>query len=93
MAVAAKQLGRGLAVIAPKSAVGITEHADFHFPVPEVKEMFSPLITAIPGELFSAYVAEEKGEPFFRDFKGGRSIEGGGGISRIRTSETWENWK
>jgi len=93
MAVAAKQLGRGLAVIAPKSAAGITEHANYHFPVPEVKEMFSPLITAIPGELFSAYVAEEKGEPFFRDFKGGRSIEGGGGISRIRTSETWENWK
>jgi len=93
MAVAAKQIGRSLAVIAPKSAVGITEHADYHFPIPEVKEMFSPLITAIPGELFSAYVAEEKGEPYFRDFKGGRSIEGGGGISRIRTSETWENWK
>jgi glucosamine--fructose-6-phosphate aminotransferase (isomerizing) len=29
------------------------------------------------------------GEPFFRAFGGGRSIEGGGGISRIRTSEMW----
>jgi glucosamine--fructose-6-phosphate aminotransferase (isomerizing) len=27
------------------------------------------------------------GEPYFRGFGGGRSIEGGGGISRIRTSE------
>ena len=93
IAVAAKQIGRRVAVISPKSAVGLTKHADYHFPIPEVKEMFSPLITAIPGELFSAYLAEVKDEPFFRDFKGGRSIEGGGGISRIRTSETWENWR
>ena len=93
MAIAAKQIGRRLAVISPKSAKKVTKHADFHFPIPEVKEMFSPLITAIPGELFSAYLAEVKGEPYFQDFKGGRSIEGGGGISRIRTSETWEEWK
>jgi glucosamine--fructose-6-phosphate aminotransferase (isomerizing) len=93
MAIAAKQIGRRLAVISPKSAKTITTHADYHFPIPEVKEMFSPLITAIPGELFSAYLAEAKDEPYFCDFKGGRSIEGGGGISRIRTSETWENWR
>jgi len=93
IAVAAKQIGRLVAVVSPKSAVGLIKHADYHFPIPEVKEMFSPLITAIPGELFSAYLAEVKDEPFFRDFKGGRSIEGGGGISRIRTSETWENWR
>jgi glucosamine--fructose-6-phosphate aminotransferase (isomerizing) len=55
--------------------------------------MFSPLLSAIPGELFSAYLAEAKHEPFFRDFKGGRDVEGGGGISRIRTSETWEKWR
>jgi len=93
MAVAAKQIGRLVAIISPKSAAGLTKYADYHFPIPEVKEMFSPLITAIPGELFSAYLAEAKDEPFFRDFKGGRSIEGGGGISRIRTSEAWENWR
>ncbi|MDO9547232.1 MAG: SIS domain-containing protein [Pelolinea sp.] len=93
MAVAAKQLGRLVGVISPKSAAGLTKYADHHFPIPEVKEMFSPLITAIPGELFAAYLSEVKKEPFFRDFKDGRSIEGGGGISRIRTSETWENWK
>ena len=93
MAVAAKQIGRLVAVISPKSATDLTKYADHHFSIPEVKEMFSPLITAIPGELFAAYLSEAKDEPFFRDFKGGRSIEGGGGISRIRTSETWENWR
>lgn len=90
--VAAKQLGRQVAVISPKSASNLTASADFHFPIPQVDEMFSPLIAAIPGELFAAYLAEEKGEQYFRGFTGGRSIEGGGGISRIRTSETWENW-
>ena len=93
VAVAAKQIGRRLAVITTKSASDLAKLANYHFPVPEVKEMFSPLITAIPGELFSAYLAEAKDEPFFRGFKGGRSIEGGGGISRIRTSETWEDWR
>lgn len=93
VAIAAKQIGRFVAIISPKSAAGLTKYADYYFPIPEVKEMFSPLLTAIPGELFSAYLAEAKDEPFFRDFKGGRSIEGGGGISRIRSSETWENLK
>jgi len=91
-AVAAKQIGRQVGVIAPKTASNLTQSADFYFPIPQVEEMFSPLITAIPGELFAAYLAEEKKEPYFRDFKGGRDIEGGGGISRIRTSEKWEKW-
>jgi len=51
-------------------------------------EMFAPVISAIPGSLFAAYRADVIGEPFFRNFTGGRSQEGGGGISRIRTSET-----
>jgi glucosamine--fructose-6-phosphate aminotransferase (isomerizing) len=93
MAVAAKQLGRRIAVVAPKTAVKLIANADFYFPTPSINEMFSPLITSVPGELFAAYRAEVINEPFFRDFTGGRSIEGGGGISRIRTSETWENWK
>jgi len=90
---AAKKIGRSLAVISPKSASGLNKLADFHFPVPHVKEMFSPIITAIPGELFAAYRAELIDEPYFRGFSGGRSIEEGGGISRIRTSEIWKNWK
>jgi len=91
--VAAKQIGRQVAVICPHSAKGLVEKADIHFPIPEVEERFSPLITSIPGDLFAAYLAEARNEPFFRDFKGGRSSEGGGGISRIRTSEIWEKWR
>jgi glucosamine--fructose-6-phosphate aminotransferase (isomerizing) len=92
-AVAAKQIGRLVVVISPKSASALIKSANYHFPIPQVEEMFSPLLSAIPGELFSAYLAEAKHEPFFRDFKGGRDVEGGGGISRIRTSETWEKWR
>jgi len=91
--IAAKKIGRKVAVISPKSASGLIKHADYHFPIPLVREMFSPLIAAIPGELFAAYRAEFINEPYFRNFSGGRSTEEGGGISRIRTSETWENWK
>ena len=93
VAVAAKQIGRQVAAVCPSSARGLVEIADIHFPIPEVEERFSPLITSIPGDLFAAYLSEVKGEAFFRDFKGGRSSEGGGGISRIRTSESWEKWR
>jgi glutamine---fructose-6-phosphate transaminase (isomerizing) len=91
--VAAKQLGRRVAVICPETAVEIIEKADIAFTFTPVAEMFSALVTQIPGELFAAYRAELLGEPFFRGFSGGRSVEGGGGISRIRTSEYWETWK
>ena len=50
-------------------------------------EIFAPLVATIPTMLFASYRAELKGEPYFRNFGGGRSIENGGGISRIRTSE------
>ncbi len=93
IAIAVKKIGRRVAVISPKSVSGLIKHANYHFPIPPVREMFSPIIMAIPGELFAAYRAEVIGEPYFRNFSGGRSTEEGGGISRIRTSETWENWK
>jgi glucosamine--fructose-6-phosphate aminotransferase (isomerizing) len=50
-------------------------------------EAFAPLVAPIPVMLFASYRAELLGEPYFRAFGGGRSIEDGGGISRIRTSE------
>ncbi len=56
-------------------------------PQADCPEVFSPLITCLPVMLFAAYRAELLGEPYFRAFGGGRSIEHGGGISRIRTSE------
>jgi len=90
---AARQIGRRTAVICPETEKDLIEIADFAFTFPRVKAFFSPLVTQIPGELFAAYRAEAIDEPFFRNFTGGRDIENGGGISRIRTSETWENWK
>ncbi len=86
---AANTLGRRTAVVAPGSASSLLSNADAKFPIADgVREMFSPVITAIPTSLFAAYRAEVLDEPYFRAFSGGRDKEGGGGISRIRTSET-----
>lgn len=92
MVVAAKAIGRRVVVIAPKTALELTKLADAAFTFSPVREMFSHLVTQIPGLLFAAYRSEVVGEPFFRGFGGGRSTEGGGGISRIRTSDLLEKW-
>lgn len=92
MIIAAKAIGRRVALIAPSSADELLKLADAAFTFQPVPEMFSHLLSQIPGLLFAACRAEVIGEPFFRNFGGGRSTEGGGGISRIRTSELWENW-
>lgn len=55
--------------------------------LPDCAEELSPFVACIPPLLYAAHRAEMLGEPYFRAFGGGRSIEGGGGISRIRTSE------
>jgi hypothetical protein len=36
--------------------------------VGEVSEVFSPMVYAVAGELFSAYLAQAVGEPPFRGF-------------------------
>lgn len=93
-AVAAKAVGRRIAAITSTANAALSDIADAAFVWPaEVRELFSPLIAAIPGELFAAYRAEVVQEPFFRGFSGGRSTEGGGGISRIRTSEILTEFK
>lgn len=55
--------------------------------LPACDETLSPFVACIPPMLFAAHRAELLGEPYFRAFGGGRSPEGGGGISRIRTSQ------
>jgi len=88
---AARKIGRRVVIIAPPGRSDLTAEAEFYLPIAEgVREAFSPVISAIPGELFSAYRAEVLDEPYFRNFGGGRSTEGGGGISRIRDSEMLE---
>ncbi|MEN4042635.1 MAG: SIS domain-containing protein [Anaerolineaceae bacterium] len=88
MAVAARAVGRRTVAVAPGALTELHQIADRSLPFAAgVREMFSPLVACIPGELFAAHRADVIGEPFFRDFQGGRSVENGGGISRIRTSE------
>lgn len=87
IATAAKTIGRRVAVVTPpESPLGQMANKDVLLPVPRVRECFSPLLTCLPGTLFAAARAEFLGEPYFRNFGGGRSKAGGGGISRIRTS-------
>jgi glucosamine--fructose-6-phosphate aminotransferase (isomerizing) len=77
--VAMEAIGRRVICISPK-VPGTLRYA-------ACDELFAPLVATIPTMLFAAYRAELTGEPYFRNFGGGRSIENGGGISRIRTSE------
>ncbi len=87
--IAAMTIGRRVAIITPAGKTGFFPESAVKFPfVNGVPEMFQALLTMLPGSLFAAHRAELLSEPYFRDFSGGRSKEGGGGISRIRTSET-----
>jgi len=89
---AASAIGRRVAVIAPQGSA-LASHPDVEYlwetAVP-TRECFSPLLTSLPAALFAAYRAQLRDEPYFRGFGGGRSVEGGGGISRIRDSEKIE---
>jgi glucosamine--fructose-6-phosphate aminotransferase (isomerizing) len=91
VATAAKTIGRRVVAVTPTTTPGLPNVAARTLPFASgVPEMFTPIISAIPCELFAAHRSDVIGEPFFRSFGGGRSIEGGGGISRIRTSEMWD---
>jgi len=87
VAVAARTIGRRVAAIVPREESVIAAEAEVVLPVQaQVREAFSPILYGLTGMLFAAYRAQLLGAPYFRDFSGGRSVEGGGGISRIRTS-------
>ena len=89
---AAQAIGRRVVLIAPESDAHINEiqGAQRLIIAGKISECLSPLLTALPGLLLAAYRAEEISEPFFRGFGGGRSRQGGGGISRIRSSNRIE---
>ena len=78
--VAMRTIGRRVIEVRPQGSGTLLRYA-------ACDEIFAPLVATIPTMLFASYRAELKGEPYFRNFGGGRSIENGGGISRIRTSE------
>jgi len=85
---AAQAIGRRVVLIAPESDAHKNElQGDQRLiTAGKISDCLSPLLTALPGLLLAAYRAEEISEPFFRGFGGGRSRQGGGGISRIRSS-------
>lgn len=88
VATAAHAIGRRVVAIAP-SGGELAHHPGVTAVLPvsgPVRECFSPLLTCLPALLFAASRAQALDEPYFRDFGGGRSIKGGGGISRIRNS-------
>jgi len=90
-AVAAKAIGRRVAAVVPVGEAVISAQAEAVLPVHgKVREAFSPLLYGLAGMLFAEYRTQLLGEKYFRAFGGGRSIEGGGGISRIQTSELQE---
>lgn len=91
---AMQAIGRCVIEVRPRAAAhaDAADEADagqltFRLHYADCPEVFAPLVAPIPVMLFAAYRAELLGEPYFRGFGGGRSIEHGGGISRIRTSE------
>jgi glucosamine--fructose-6-phosphate aminotransferase (isomerizing) len=86
-AVAARTIGRRVAAVVPSGESEIASQAEAVLPVlGEVREAFSPLVYGLPGMLFADFRTQVLGEQYFRAFGGSRSAEGGGGISRIRTS-------
>ena len=86
---AALAIGRRVAVITPSEKAGLFADGAVKLLLADgVSEMFQAILSMVPGSLFAAYRAELLGEPYFRDFTGGRNKEGGGGISRIRSSES-----
>lgn len=94
VAEAAHTIQRRVAAVAPASLPEITQIAEYFFSLPEgLREIISPLVTAIPANLIASYRAEVINEPYFRAFGGGRDFSGGGGISRIRTSQITSEMK
>lgn len=92
IAIAARALGRRLAIVAPRDAPMLDElgkGATIFLTYP-IRDCFSPLVSCIPGLLLASERALLLNEPYFRDFAGGRNRTEGGGISRIRTSHRIE---
>jgi glutamine---fructose-6-phosphate transaminase (isomerizing) len=64
-----RRIGRTVIAVAPEGDQLIAAGADWVLPVVgEVPEVFSPMVYAVAGELFSAYLAQAVDEPPFRGF-------------------------
>jgi glucosamine--fructose-6-phosphate aminotransferase (isomerizing) len=82
-----KRVGRILVAVVPQGDEAIAPQADWVLPVVgNVREIFSPMVYAIAGELFAAHLSDVVGEPFFRGFSEVYDVEKYGG-NTIRNSQ------
>lgn len=80
-----KRIGRTVVAVVPEGDEAIGASVERVLPVAgQTPEIFSPMVYAVPGELFSAYLSDATGEPPFRQFAGAYEEAGGG--NTIRTS-------
>lgn len=64
-------VGRTVIAVVPEGDQQIAPGADWVLPVVgDVPEIFSPMVYAVAGELFSGYLSQAVGEPPFRGFGG-----------------------
>jgi len=83
-----KRIGRTIVAVVPQGDTVIGSEADWTLPVVgEVPEIFSPMVYAVAGELFSAHLSELIGEPPFRRFDGVYQ-EGGNSIKSSAVIDT-----
>ena len=65
-----QRIGREMVLIAPDSN-GLASQFQHHLPVAAgVSPLFSPMVNAVPGELFAAQLADVTGERYFGGFTG-----------------------
>ncbi len=82
------RIGRTVVAVVPQGDEAIGSRVQRILPVVgSVREIFSPMVYAVAGELFSAYLSDATGEPPFRRFDG--IYEDGG--NTIRTSAVLES--
>lgn len=82
-----KRIGRTVVAVVPEGDQAIGAQAEWVLPVlGNVSELFSPMVYAVAGELYSAYLSEVTGEPPFRRFVG--VYQDGG--NTIKTSQVLE---
>lgn len=83
-----KRIGRTVVAVVPEGDQAIGAQAEWVLPVlGNVSELFSPMVYAVAGELYSAYLSEVTGEPPFRRFVG--VYQDGG--NTIKTSQVLES--
>lgn len=84
-----KRVGRTVVAVVPEGDTAIASGADWVLPVAgDTPEIFSPMVYAVPGEIFSAHLSQAIGEPPFRAFSGAYSEAAG---NTIRTSAVVES--